>query len=247
MKNIAKFLGVVFVWFLASVSANAQMNTLIQTTLAASVSTTAKTVTVTSATGIVGVSGVTPGSRIFLDSELMSVKSVSGNVLTVTRVPTAVATHNAGIVVWAGPANWFFSYPPPLGDCTLGSLYVSPWIDASGGRIYSCSSAGLWSVGGWDAKYPGNRTAVTGNYTVLPTDFLIAYTTVSTSGQSVTIPAASEMPGDYLIVKDESGSAASGATITITGTVNGSTSYVCVNSAYALCKLYSNGTAWFTM
>lgn len=95
------------------------------------------------------------------------------------------------------------------------------------------------------------RTAVAdANYTVLNSDALIAYTSLSASrvvtlpAQGATLPAAQSVT-----VKDESGACSSVRTITIAapsgGTINGASSLV-LNTPYAHATLYTNGTSWFT-
>jgi len=95
------------------------------------------------------------------------------------------------------------------------------------------------------------RTAVSGNYTILASDRLVAYTSTS-SAFTATLPAASASnAGQEWTVKDESGGAAThNITVktsggTIDGT-SGSTGKV-ISTNYGVLKVYSNGTNYFTL
>lgn len=81
------------------------------------------------------------------------------------------------------------------------------------------------------------------NYTATASDTLIAYP-VLTASRTITLPyVGSVSAGKQIIIKDESGSCSGGITLTITGTIDGSTNLV-LNSAYANVRLYSNNSAW---
>ena len=101
------------------------------------------------------------------------------------------------------------------------------------------------------AAYFKKRTPVADTtYTVLPTDFLISYTSISAS-RVVTLPAPSAaLAGLEIKIKDESGSATSLITITATpasGLIDGASSLVVVNAAYGHATLFCNGSAWFSV
>ena len=91
-------------------------------------------------------------------------------------------------------------------------------------------------------------TVVDADYTVLVTDRLVVYTTL-TVARAVTLPsAAGAVPGRAYVIKDESGSCNGTRTITISpasGTIDGAANVV-LNTAYAKTTLYTNGTNWFT-
>lgn len=96
-----------------------------------------------------------------------------------------------------------------------------------------------------------SRTAVSGNYTILASDRLIAYTSTS-SAFTATLPAASTTnAGQEWTIKDESGGANShNITVkTAGGTIDGvagSTGKV-ISTNYGVLKVYSNGTNYFTL
>lgn len=93
-----------------------------------------------------------------------------------------------------------------------------------------------------------NRTAVyDAGYSVLTSDYLIAYTAL-TAARTVTLPSASGMTNQVLIIKDESGAAATyniSVNVSAGGTIDGTASKV-INTNYGLIELYSNGSQWFT-
>jgi hypothetical protein len=81
------------------------------------------------------------------------------------------------------------------------------------------------------------------DYTVLQSDVLIAYTTL-TASRAVTLPAPGTMANMVLTIKDETGAAAT-YPITVLGTVDGATT-TAIASNYGSLELYSTGVAWFT-
>jgi hypothetical protein len=95
-----------------------------------------------------------------------------------------------------------------------------------------------------------NRTAVSANYTVLASDYIVAYTSTS-SAFAATLPAAATgNAGQVWIVKDESGAAATNNITVKTsgGTIDGvaaGTGKV-INTNYGVLRVYSNGTNYFT-
>jgi hypothetical protein len=91
----------------------------------------------------------------------------------------------------------------------------------------------------------GGYTATAIDYTVLSTDFIVGVTNTVTP-RNITLPsAASFKAGGILNVKDESGGAATN-NITIVGTVDGSVNPF-ISANYGVMRLYSNGSAWFSL
>lgn len=80
--------------------------------------------------------------------------------------------------------------------------------------------------------------------TLLKTDYLVAYTTL-TATRAITLPAAATVAGQFFIIKDEAGTAGTN-NLTIVGVVNGATNPTAVSANYGFYKIYSNGTAYFT-
>lgn len=106
-----------------------------------------------------------------------------------------------------------------------------------------------WSVNQGRAKFRSGisykRTAVAdAAYTLTQDDFLVAYTSLTTT-RAVTLPSASSYSGFTYIIKDESGTAGTN-NITIVGTVDGVSNPTAVSTNYGKYTIYSNGTAWFT-
>lgn len=91
-----------------------------------------------------------------------------------------------------------------------------------------------------------NRTAVSdAAYSLLKTDYLIAYTSI-TASRAVTLPTAASVAGQHFVIKDESGSASGTIKITIVGTIDGASNPDAVITARGKYHFYSNGTAFFT-
>ncbi len=92
--------------------APAQVNLLTQTTTTAAVTKGARTIPVTSATGIVAPTVSTPGTQLYvLDlgqqlGEVMNVLAVSGTNITVQRTTSATVAHASGAFVIIGQPNW---------------------------------------------------------------------------------------------------------------------------------------------
>lgn len=252
-----KFAKLILILGLASASAFAQLNTFTTTTLSAAVtSTTATIIQVASNTGInapslsngaFGGGQSTVGSALFVDGELMQVNGVSGTTISVQRGTsgTQASTHLSGVQVIIGNPDWYRADAPgamPSGSCTQSTLYAFPIIEIIQQEILTCDSTGVYAYAGpalADGGLPWARTTVTGNYTAKFSDLLLAYTSTS-SAYTLTLPAASSMPGKVFIIDDESGGAGT-HNITVT-TANGCAS---ISSNYGSCRVRSNGTAWF--
>jgi len=182
MKTLTKAFVVLALLFCAAMPSLAQQNFLTQTTLSAAVAgqylgpgstgnVPAPTlITVTSATGIVGISpflGVTPGqpsgnTNLYIDREQMRVTAVNGTALTVVRgVNGTVATpHSNGAMVLAGQARFFYVQDPgavasPTSSgflsnvpCILNNVVVSPWVNVRTGAQWYCNPNSLvWTPG----------------------------------------------------------------------------------------------------
>jgi hypothetical protein len=93
-----------------------------------------------------------------------------------------------------------------------------------------------------------NRTVVNdAGYSVLASDYMIAYTALTTA-RTVTLPDAAGMGNHIFIIKDESGAAGTyNITINVSagGTIDGASSKV-ISTNYGFINLYSNGSQWFT-
>lgn len=113
------------------------------------------------------------------------------------------------------------------------------------------STAGGWPAAKLAEVITNGRTAVVDlAYTVLITDRLIAYTTL-TAARVISLPAASTYPtGTRLVVIDETGNCSTTKSLTITpngtDTINGATSTV-VNEAYGFVGIESSGVGAWTV
>lgn len=85
-----------------------------------------------------------------------------------------------------------------------------------------------------------NRRAVSGTYSVVASDYMLSVTSTAMAF-TITLPSV-PTTARVLIVKDESGGAATG-NITLSGTIDGATNYV-INTNYGMVVLYYNGSGW---
>lgn len=115
-----------------------------RTTLSAAISSTStNTVVVASATGITA--NVT---ALFIDAEYMTVNSVNGTTLSVTRQGRAT-THASGALVWLGPPIAFKAAVPPgfpAGSCSRTTELYLPYVNVVDGTISDCLG-GVWVNG----------------------------------------------------------------------------------------------------
>ena len=152
MKNlkISLFLAVV-----AAIAAFGQTNTIVQTSLAASITQSQQTISVNSATGIVAPSTSAAGSSLWVQDfgqqmgEVMRVVSISGTTITVSRTSSRATAHaNAAMVLVATAPNWFVA-KDPAGSCTTAATYVTPVININTGVQWVCSAKTLTWIPGW--------------------------------------------------------------------------------------------------
>ncbi len=211
--------------------------TLNSTTLGAALNGTALTVTVAST------SGAAAGYLAFVDREALLVTAVNSSTsLSVQRGynGTVAASHASGALTYLDRANYFYASEPGSGTCTAGAQVVTPHVNVLTGNLTACVN-GRWQGTNLNpftlSTFP--RTPVTNvAYTVLPTDVIVAYTSLS-AARTVTLPA--NMPaGHIVIVKDEIGLAATW-NITVAGTINGSTNAT-ISSNYGTGSYYSTGS-----
>lgn len=194
-------------------------------------------------------SGVSAGYIGYVDREAVLVISVqSATQMTVQRGynGTSSAAHLASAPFYLDQSNYFYA-SDVSGSCTSTNQVVLPRVNVISGQIATCVN-GRWQGqnGGYtpftNAVLP--RTPVANAaYTVLYTDVIVAYTSLS-AGRSVTLPSASAMAGKIIIVKDEVG-LANTYNITVVGTIDGA-SNATINTNYGVGRYVSSGAAWFT-
>jgi hypothetical protein len=258
MKKITIVLLVLaaFVGITAPAPAQAQV-TINSTTLNAAITDTSNTVVISLASIGSGATAVVASNIIFVDGEAMIVKTTPtvNTSVSVSRHQgsTPGQTHLTGAFVYYGPPGAFVSGKTGTqfysGSCTASNNLFLPVIDIVNGTIGNCQDS-IWK---WFRLATQTATAairhpvVNVAYTALVTDYIIAYTSVSAT-RAVTLPTATGLAGKVFIIKDESGSAtATGTkTITIVGTVDGTSNPTAINTAYGVYRIYSDGTNWFS-
>lgn len=101
----------------------------------------------------------------------------------------------------------------------------------------------LQKINNWSKK----RTATAISYTATSQDWIIGVTDTS-APRTITLPAASALAGKQLVIKDESGGAATN-NITVDGnaseTIDGAATLV-ISANYGVVRIYCDGANWFT-
>ena len=127
---------------------------LTNTTLSAAATSSARVITLTSATGVTAPSPTNPNLNTYLvtDSEIMSVSAVSGTQISVVRGVggTAGRSHASGAVTFVLPAYLatFSTSQILTGSCTRGNLLALPVITTTAGRAtFSDCLGGQWVNG----------------------------------------------------------------------------------------------------
>ena len=119
-------------------------------------------------------------------------------------------------------------------DTTLNKIHVGDGITA----------------GGWAGATAQRTVVLNCGYTPLPTDRMVAYTSIS-AAQTVVLPAAASFPvGERLLIVDESGACSTTNTIAVsragTDTINGQ-ALLAINIPYGFVALESNGVGAWTV
>ncbi len=149
---------------LLAISAFAQQNVLVQTSLSTAATASANEFKLASVTGVNApvYSSGQAGSALFIQDrgqtrgELVQVISINGNFVTVRRAAKAVAHASGAMVLVATNANWFYS-SEPTGSCVLANTYVAPYLDVQTGRQYLCSASTLTWTAGWGTPQDGSQ------------------------------------------------------------------------------------------
>lgn len=176
-----------------SIPAHAQ-TALTQITTSAAVSQTDKILYLSSTTGISGTGSLNqPQTMIYIDRELMTVLSVSGNTVTVMRGQggTNAKAHISGAQVWAGPPS-AFANSDPSGACTATAQPYTPTINTDTGRLWVCGAQGQWARGTDGAFFvPAENcigtvtgTAGSGNNTLVVDGSVLAWKLSSTNASA---------------------------------------------------------------
>lgn len=256
---MTKLMRLFLVWMgLLPMAAFAQLNTFTTTTLSSAIAAQsgstppATLIQVASATGISGPNinnggSSTQGTLLYVDREAMRVLSVSGTTITVQRGAngTAAAGHLTGVTVYIGNPDWYAQDPAqfvPSGTCTLANTYALPKIEVLSGEIFTCDATKVWSYAGpflADGAAPLAITTVSAaTYTALAWDLWINIPYTSTGAVTLTLPAASSLPGKVYIIADTGNASTHNVTVT---TANGCAT---LTTQYQSCRVRSNGTAW---
>lgn len=206
-----------------------------------------------------------------------SITTVSNNTMVGKLAGQATTTANntmvgtaAGIVTTSGTDNTFVGYQTgytatPANATTTGSENVFVGHNAGAGTATQISNSiaigygvtvdtsDTYQVGTSSGTtiHPGGQrvkrtVSAAGNITATASDFVIGKTGISGGGDTVTLPAA--VAGQQIVVKDESGSAATdNITIATPGSENiDGAATATISANYGVLRLYSDGTDWFS-
>lgn len=159
---------------LVSFAAQAQTNTLVQTTLAAANSTRGTVLKLTSVTGVNAPTFGVPASMLYIIDkggrvgQLFQVAGISGtNVTVVPRGSGAIGNAHASgaLVLVATSPDWFYT-SNPSGPCVGAATAVNvqnvttPYLNTNTGEQWLCSSVTSNWVPGWgNSSAPQDVTA----------------------------------------------------------------------------------------
>jgi hypothetical protein len=143
MRSIKKVFRIVALVALLAGLAFGQYNTLGTTTLTNAIDNTQTLWVVGSTASFVAPTMGQNGTMLYLDFEAAYVAEIlSSTVVRVKRInPLA---HNASNTIYYGPPNLFYK-TDPAGACTSAAMFVNPWINVEGGKIWQCSSS-QWTI-----------------------------------------------------------------------------------------------------
>lgn len=188
-----------------------------------------------------------------------------GDSITISASANTTNFANGVFTVTGVTSTTIFTYTDATGGVFTGSTtatYLGPFITTSNYVDYGVSqrtvgtasrntTADLVVDGGLigNAQFVHRSTVADTAYTSLTTDSLIAYTSLTAARVVTGTLIGSAVNVGVLTIKDESGNASPTKTITFTpasGTIDGVSSKVVVNTPYAVAAVYCNGTNWFT-
>lgn len=107
----------------------------------------------------------------------------------------------------------------------------------------NASAVPYMAFGSGQAQTAVRQSINDSDYTITAKDAIVSLTAI-TASRTLTLPSVSSVPrGWQITIKDESGSCSSSLTITLIGTIDGTSNFT-LNSAYAKITLYNNGTGW---
>ena len=127
--------------------------TMTTTTLASSLTNTATTVNLTSATGVVAPSFAVPNQPtgnqtiLYVDREAMFVTAINGTVASVLRGyrNTISEGHANAATVYVGPPSYYSDNDlDHYGSCVATNELALPRINIATGHIFSCGTSGQW-------------------------------------------------------------------------------------------------------
>ena len=145
---------------------------LSNTTLNGAINSTQTTLVLTSASASSGSSFGAPAANqcLYLDLEMMIIRSVSSTTMTVTRGTRNRSAHATSAIILTGPCDQFKVVDPPTlvgnQDCTL---FVLPWVNQITGDTWWCDlqaigdGSDVTAGGSWSVTNPVARNGTAGS------------------------------------------------------------------------------------
>jgi len=180
---------------------------LTQTTLSAAISATQTRFSVASATGISGPSGGFPGTQLYVlepgatVGEVMAVNAVSGTTLTVIRGYQNRATaHPSGAIVVIVPSDGLAS-TDPRGSCSASSWPYTPYINATNGYMWVCSTLTNTWAPSWNTPNPPAVTALVSSAAAVTPSGPLFHVNLTNAIVNFTLPVGF-VGGQFCVVPD---------------------------------------------
>ena len=204
----------------------------------------------------IGVDGSTNQASLYVNPTLQPTNgaTVSAGVYTVpvlitpsTKITTVACGHyvslntgsNVGTI--SNLIGGYFSVGNLTTNGTITNsynIYVAQPLPNATGNYYAASIQG---------GYVCHRAPATGDYTLTTANYLLGVTSTA-AARNVNLPATAPDAGWMIIIKDESGGAATNnITINRNGrTIDGAAANLTINTNYGVYRIYSDGSNYFT-
>lgn len=143
---------------------------------------------VTTTLTLVSTTNINPGFYLFIDREVMVVRTVVGSTVTVFRSSGGLnGFHYSGGLVYFGPPSSFQGSDVSSGSCN-GTNSPIPYISVRSARVWVCSNLGDWIEIG--PMFPANTLLIgTGPTTAPASSNSVPVTNLQLSDGSATIPS----------------------------------------------------------
>ncbi|MDB5162467.1 MAG: uncharacterized protein JWO54_982 [Candidatus Saccharibacteria bacterium] len=183
------------------------------------------------------------GSVAFKDgATTIGTVTTSGGTASLSTSVLTTGTHSLSAVFTSSNSVTYTS-----SSSATASYEITSSTPGAGGSTGSNKNAVAYKPFSSGQPLVAIRAAVANvNYTALPTDSIIAYTSI-TAARTLTLPALSSVTAGWeIIIKDESGNCSAGSPIIVSGQIDGASGKT-LNTSYARLVLYAGTTSWYTV